>query len=87
MYDIVVVVVVVVVVVEPGLQDRLFGIATVLPAGRTGVRISAGVRDLSLHKTPIPAVGPCWSPTEWYRGSFGGVKRPGIKVDHPLHVG
>jgi hypothetical protein len=59
-FDIIIIIInVVVVVVEPGLQDRLDGTATILQSGRTGVRISAGVRDLSLHKTPRPAVAPC----------------------------
>ena len=56
---IIIIIIIITVVFEPGLQDRLDGIATILPAGRTGVRISAGVRDLFLRKTPRQAVGLC----------------------------
>ena len=59
------------------------GIATELPAGRSGDRIPVEAR----FSAPVQT-GPGTHPASYTMGtrSFPGVKRPGRGVDHPPHL-
>jgi len=59
-------------------MDSVVGTVTGVRAGRYGVPVPTGVRNLS--KTYRPALGSTRRPE--YRGSSSGVRRPGREVDH-----
>jgi len=58
------------------------GVATRLQNIRSGVRISAGTRDVSLHKYPDQLWNPPSVSVSGYWGWFSGIKRPNRDFDH-----
>ena len=56
--------------------------ATMLQAGRSGVRIPEGARDYSLLQNVQSGLGPTQPSNQWVPGFFPGVKRPDCEVDH-----
>ena len=60
----------------------LVGILPRLRVGRSGVRIPARARDISLSKSPDQLWGPPSFLFSGYRGSFPRIKRPGREADH-----
>jgi hypothetical protein len=53
-----------------------------LRAGRSGVPIHRGTRDVPLIQKSIPAVGPTQPPIQWETGSIRGLNQPDRQVDH-----
>jgi hypothetical protein len=60
-----------------------YHVATRLRAGRPGVRVRAGSKDLTLLRTSRPSPGPTQAPVQWGpRTVYPGLKRSERKAAH-----